>query len=55
VATFYNYQVHPPSVETELNVYAKGAPLRPDFTGFRSRKQREDDERERDLQSRLHR
>jgi len=43
VADFYNYQIHPPSAETELSVYAKGAPPRRDFTGFQSRKQREED------------
>ena len=46
VAAFYNYQVSPPSVDAEVNVYAKGAPPRRDFTGFRSRRQREQDERE---------
>jgi hypothetical protein len=46
VAAFYNYRIHPPSVETELSVYAKGAPPRPDFTGFQTRKQRDEDERE---------
>jgi hypothetical protein len=46
VAAFYNYQIDPPSVEAEVSVYAKGAPPRRDFTGFRSRKQREEDERE---------
>jgi hypothetical protein len=46
VAAFYNYQPHPPSVEAEVNVYATGAPRRSDFTGFQSRKQREEDERE---------
>jgi hypothetical protein len=46
VAAFYNYQIHAPSVETEVTVYAKGAAPRTDFTGFRSRKQREEDERE---------
>jgi hypothetical protein len=42
VAAFYNYQIHPPSVETEVNVYARGAPPRRDFTGFQSRKQHEE-------------
>jgi hypothetical protein len=46
VAAFYNYQVSPASVEAEVNVYAKGAPPRRDYTGFRSRRQREEDERE---------
>jgi hypothetical protein len=46
VAAFYNYQIHAPSTEAEVSVYAKGAPQRPDFTGFRSRKQRAEDERE---------
>ena len=46
VAAFYNYQIHPPSVEAELCVYAKGAARRADFTGFQSRKHREEDERE---------
>jgi hypothetical protein len=46
VAAFYNYQIHPPSVEAEVSMYAKGAPPRRDFTGFRSRRQREEDERE---------
>jgi hypothetical protein len=46
VAAFYNYRIHPPSVEAEVSVYAHGAPPRQDFTGFRSRKQREEDERE---------
>ena len=46
VAAFYNYQISPPSVEAEVNVYAKGAPPRRDFTGFQSRKQREAEERE---------
>ena len=46
VADFYNYCVSPPSVEAEVNVYAKGAPPSQDFTGFRSRQQREEDERE---------
>jgi hypothetical protein len=45
IAAFYNYQIHPPSAETERNVYAKGSPPRKDFTGFRSRKQRDEDER----------
>jgi hypothetical protein len=45
VAAFYNYQIHPPSVEAEVNVYATGAPPRRDFTGFRSRKQREEETR----------
>jgi hypothetical protein len=45
VAAFYNYRIHSPSVEAEVTVYAKGAPRRPDFTGFQSRKQREEDER----------
>jgi hypothetical protein len=49
VAAFYNYQIHPPSVKAELNVYAKGALPRRDFTGFRSRKQREEDDREQHL------
>jgi hypothetical protein len=44
VAAFYNYQIHPRSVEAEVNVYAKGAPPRQDFTGFQSRKQREEDQ-----------
>ena len=44
IAAFYNYQIHPPSVEAEVNVYAKGGALRRDFTGFRSRKQREEDQ-----------
>jgi hypothetical protein len=47
VAAFYNYQISPPSVEAEVNVYAKGARPRRDFTGFRSRQQREDDARQR--------
>jgi len=46
VAAFYNYRIHPPSAETEVSVYAKGAGPRSDFTGFRSRKQREEDEQE---------
>jgi hypothetical protein len=46
VAAFYNYQIHSPSVEAEVSVYAKGAPPRRDFRGFRSRKQREEDERD---------
>jgi hypothetical protein len=33
-------------VEAEVSVYAKGTAPRRDFTGFRSRKQREEDERE---------
>jgi hypothetical protein len=45
VAAFYNYQILPPSVEAEFSVYAKGALPRRDFTGFRSRSQREEDER----------
>ncbi len=45
VAAFYNYQLHPPSVEAEVNVFAQGAPRRSDFNNFRSRKQREEDER----------
>jgi len=45
VAAFYNYQIHPPSAEIELSVYAKGAPPRRDFTGFQSRSQRGEDER----------
>ena len=44
VAAFYNYQIDPPSVQAEVNVYAKGAAHRGDFTDFRSRKQREEDE-----------
>jgi hypothetical protein len=44
VAAFYNYQIDPPSVEAKVNVYAKGAAPRGDFTGFRSRKQRVEDE-----------
>jgi hypothetical protein len=43
VAAFYNYQIHPPSVEAEVSVYAKGVQPRSDFMGFRSRKQREED------------
>jgi hypothetical protein len=39
IAAFYNYRIHPPSVEAELSVYAKGAPPRRDFTDFQSRKQ----------------
>ena len=46
VAAFYNYQIHAPSVEAEVRVYAKGAPPRRDFTGFQSRQQRQEDERE---------
>ena len=46
VAAFYNYQIHPPSVEAEVNVYAQGAPERRDFTGFRSRRQRAEDDSE---------
>jgi hypothetical protein len=47
VSAFYNYQIHSPSVEAEVNVYAAaGVPLRRDFTGFRSRRQRAEDERE---------
>jgi hypothetical protein len=46
VAAFYNYQIDPPSVEAEASVYAKSAPPRRDFTGFQSRAQREEDERE---------
>ena len=49
IAAFYNYQIDPPSVEAELNVYAKGAPPRLDFTGFQTRKQREETEREQHL------
>jgi hypothetical protein len=45
VAAIYNYQIDPPSVQAEVNAYAKGAPTRQDFTGFQSRKQREEDER----------
>ena len=45
VAAFYNYQIHPPSVEIELTVYAQGATPWADFTGFQSRKQREEDAR----------
>jgi hypothetical protein len=44
IAAFYNYRIHPPSVEAELSVYAKGAPPRRDFTDFQSRKQRKEDE-----------
>ena len=44
VAAFYNYQIHPPSVEAEVRVYAMGAAPRLDFTGFQSRKQREEDQ-----------
>ena len=46
VAAFYNYQTDPPSVEAEVSFYARGAWPRPDFTGSRSRRQREADERE---------
>jgi hypothetical protein len=46
VAAFYNYQIHPPSVEAELRVYAKGAAPRADFTGFQSRTHRAEDARE---------
>lgn len=49
VAGFYHYQIHPPSVETELNVYAEGAAPRSDFTGFQSRKQREEETAGQDL------
>ena len=48
VAAIYNYQIAPPSVEAEVNIYAKGAPPRQDFTGFQSRKQREEEERSRE-------
>jgi hypothetical protein len=47
VAAFYNYQISPPSVEAEVSVYAKGSAPRADFTGFQSRKQREEEERSR--------
>jgi hypothetical protein len=46
VAAFYNYQIHSQSVEAEVNAYAPGVPQRRDFTGFRSRQQRAEDERE---------
>jgi hypothetical protein len=46
VAPFYNYQIHPSSVEADVRVYAKGAARRGDFTGFQSRKQRAEDARE---------
>jgi len=46
IAAYYNYRIDPPSVEAELNVYAKGIAPRRDFTGFQTRKQREEDERE---------
>lgn len=49
IAAFYNYQIDPPSVEAELNVYATGAPPRLDFTGFQTRKQREENQREHQL------
>ena len=49
IAAYYNYQIDPPSVEAELNVYAKGAPPRRDFAGFQTRQQREEDQREQDL------
>ncbi|MGB6944335.1 MAG: hypothetical protein WBE37_18175 [Bryobacteraceae bacterium] len=48
VAAIYNYQIDLPLVEAEVNIYAKGAPARQDFTGFQSRKQREEDERSRE-------
>jgi hypothetical protein len=44
VAAFYSYQLHPPSVEAEVNVFAKGAPVRQDLTGFQTRKQPEEDD-----------
>jgi hypothetical protein len=49
VAGFYNYQISPKSVEVEVNIYAKGAPPREDFTGFQSRKQRAEDDRQQDI------
>ncbi len=45
VAAIYNDQIDPPSVESEVDIYAKGAAARQDFIGFQSRKQREEDER----------
>jgi hypothetical protein len=49
VAAFYNPQGSLPSVEAEVSVYARGASPRLDFTGFQNRRQREEDERERQL------
>jgi len=46
VATFYNYQIDPPSVEAEVSFYAKGSQPRRDCTGFQTRRQREEDQRQ---------